>query len=374
MTTEPFISKGDKKCWFADDFQRQCDDEVGSRPRSETPEACMEECLNHPECFRAHWHSGGWRFWNSSIDPSPICFMFPVGSAPMFGKECSRYHQGSKMIQCTPYECAPEPDSCKHGKAGAYCDLEEESSEKYVCKSCEDMYYPSDCNNVTLQASNPFEIFSTCLFDCFNMQHCNHAFTDCSCADGHSLTYYTTISPGEKVFSCEKTYSTSTKTTSTTTTPTTTTTVTTQVKLDWCNLTDYKVEFQHRLNSSKQIIVLDEIDDKTFDDAKRVCDTICGDLYFPSSQKENDDLQSFLKDRPNGSRNINWLWLRIIYDETAEEWKDIDNKENLTFTNFLSYYSKNSDENHAVMTRSGGWVYESKTYDTHSPYVLCELS
>ena len=299
--------------------------------------------------------------------------MFPVGSAQQIGAECSEFHPGSQMIQCTPYECEPEPDSCKHGKAGAYCDLEEESSEKFVCKSCEDMYHPSDCNNATIQAQNSFNIFSICLYDCFNMQKCNHAFTDCSCAEGHSLTYHTTISPGEEVFSCETTPSTSTKTTSTTptTSTTTTTTLITQVKLDWCNLDDYKIVFKQRLNFlSKQIIVLDEIHNKTFDDAKRVCKNICGRLYLPLSQKENYEIESALRDK-DGWCWIDYLWLRIIYDEATGEWKDLDNDENLSFTKFRP---SQTNQNHAVLTCFGEWIYESKTYDTKSSYVLCELT
>ena len=59
-----------------------------------------------------------------------------------------------------------------------------------------------------------------------------------------------------------------------------TTTTTSTSKYDWCNLDNYDVAVQHRLNSSKDIIVVDEIDDfeidnhNTYENAKSVCKNI----------------------------------------------------------------------------------------------------
>ena len=80
----------------------------------------------------------------------------------------------------------------------------------------------------------------------------------------------------------------------------------------------------------------------------------------------------------NGSCSFDWLWLRIVKDGTTGEWKDPDNKENLNFKNFNPFQGRVDmtgwGENHAVMTCSGKWMYESKFYDTYSPHVLCELT
>ena len=313
--------------------------------------------------------------------------MFPVGSATCDwgGAEGNASHPGAQMIQCTPYECEPEPDICKHGKAGAYCDLENKSSEKYVCKSCEGILNPSDCDNTTAHASNSY-----CLHDCFNMAYCNHAFTDCYCVEGYRSMYPTLTSPGHEVFKCVSTQTTTptTTTTTTTTTPTTTTTTltTTQVKLEWCNLDNYHVQGQERLNSSKNIIVLGEINDKTYDKAQMVCKDICGDLYFPSSQKENDEVESVLDGRRGYSHDIGWVWLRIHYDQSDGKWKDPDNKENLTFTNFEDRWVwEDKHEDHAVMSSWGKWLVRKESCDFNNyadrihpqsfwDYVLCEQS
>ena len=127
------------------------------------------------------------------------------------------------------------------------------------------------------------------------------------------------------------------KTSTTTTTTTTTPTVTS--KHDWCNLmyTNYAVIVKQRLNSSKDIIVVDEIVDNTYEKAKSVCEHICGRLYFPSTLNEIDEIESVLNRCRVNRRcrdDIGDIWLRLTYNETVGTWYDPDNKENLTFLNF----------------------------------------
>ena len=150
------------------------------------------------------------------------------------------------------------------------------------------------------------------------------------------------------------------KTTTTSKTLTTTTTTSTS-KHGWCNLDNYDVAVQQRLNSSKDIIVVDEIDDfeidnhNTYENAKSVCENICGRLYFPSTLKENDEVKSVLNRRCIDDDGRFWLRLafnqtwanqvptrsynetkpsRTWYDHMVGTWYDPDKKENLTFLNF----------------------------------------
>ena len=137
-----------------------------------------------------------------------------------------------------------------------------------------------------------------------------------------------------------KTLTTTTTTSTTTTTTSTTLTTTSTSKYDWCNLDNYDIAVQQRLNSSKDIIVVDELfvaAGNTYEKAKSVCENICGRLYFPSTLKENDEVESFLN-RWRGNRyrwpDFEKVWLRMTYNETVGTWYDPDNKEDLTFLNF----------------------------------------
>lgn len=149
----------EKSCWFTDDFKRQCDVEVGKRPRPDTPEECLEECRKHPHCDKAHWHPGN-QIWQD--DSRPVCFMFGVGSGTCDwnGWEGPDAHPGAQMIHCDPPTCSLEkkyqPNLCVSGKEGAYCDFDE-NNEKTICYSCEFIETPLDCSD-----SND-EKASTCL-------------------------------------------------------------------------------------------------------------------------------------------------------------------------------------------------------------------
>ena len=188
-----------------------------------------------------------------------------------------------------------------------------------------------------------------------------------------------------------KTTSTTPNTASTTpititTTPTTVST-TSITKHGWCNLDNYEIAVQQRLNSSKDIIVVDEIDDNTYEKSKSVCEDICGRLYLPSTLKENDELESVLVGHlKNYGYWTNDVWLRMTYNETAGTWYDPDNKKDLTFLKFHPYdefrdcsatccnqYCGDAKEHHAVMDHNGEW-WSRADNNEYSEYVFCELT
>ena len=124
----------------------------------------------------------------------------------------------------------------------------------------------------------------------------------------------------------------------TTTTTTTTTTTNTTKKLDWCNLIDHSIVKLERLSSAKNIVVLNEKDDQlpswihsiddavVYDDAKAICESICGNLYFPASQKENDEVEDAFNSITVDAITSRPFWIRLSYNETEKRWKDADNK------------------------------------------------
>ena len=146
----------------------------------------------------------------------------------------------------------------------------------------------------------------------------------------------------------------------------------------------YDVAEHQRLNSSKDIIVVDEIDDHTYETAKSVCENICGRLYFPSTLKDNFEVYSIL-DRVNGRYKSGYIWLRMTYNETVETWYDPDNKEDLTFLKFHpndkiydctgKWYCEEggAKEHHAVMDNNGKW-WSREGDKKYSEYVFCELT
>ena len=171
------------------------------------------------------------------------------------------------------------------------------------------------------------------------------------------------------------------KITTSKTSPTTITTSTS--KYDWCYLDNYDVAVQQRLNSSKDIILVDEIDNKTYKQAKSVCENICGRLYLPSTLKENDEVESVLNSCLVNRRcgyDIGNVWLRMTYNETVGIWYDPDNKEDLTFLNFHSSdvirECSGNLEHHAVMNyiNDGKWWSRTGTHLQYTSYVLCELT
>ena len=128
---------------------------------------------------------------------------------------------------------------------------------------------------------------------------------------------------------------------------------------------------------------MDVIDNKTYKQAKSVCEHICGRLYLPSTLKENNEVESVLHscrvNRRCGS-DVENIWLRMTYNETVGTWYDPDNKEDLTFLNFhngdrIRECSRNM-EHHAVMNYKddGKWFSKVGIKSKYTSYVLCELT
>ena len=70
---------------------------------------------------------------------------------------------------------------------------------------------------------------------------------------------------------------------------------------------------------------MDEIFDNKYEKAKSVCENICDRLYFPSTLKKNDKVESVLNRYDDGNVNrygydVGNVWLRITQNETVGTW------------------------------------------------------
>ena len=102
--------------------------------------------------------------------------------------------------------------------------------------------------------------------------------------------------------------------------------------------------------------------------AKIICESICGAMYFPSTLTENNEVQAIIK-------NYGYIWIRISDAEKEGTWKDPDNKEVLTFTNWDSGQPNNSggDQHWGFMRSSDGeWGDADDSYALS--YIVCELT
>ena len=90
----------------------------------------------------------------------------------------------------------------------------------------------------------------------------------------------------------------------------------------------------------------------------------------------NNETENYL-----GPQILGWHWIRISDTETEGIWKDPEDKENLTFTNWEEgsprIPGRNESShwyNHAVMNYFGKWYDTIGTADFSDTEVLCELS
>ena len=136
-------------------------------------------------------------------------------------------------------------------------------------------------------------------------------------------------------------------------------------KYKWCNLDSHNVIFQTNLVTAKKVTLLKPAVKKNFRQSKKICDSICGDLYFPSTFEENNEVAAIIKER-----DIYDILLRISDIEQEWVWKDPDHKEVLHFTNWAKT-QPNKGEHYAIMSRTGRW-WDKKEKHLVS-HILCQL-
>ena len=143
-------------------------------------------------------------------------------------------------------------------------------------------------------------------------------------------------------------------------------------KRDWCNLSNAgEIIKKTVLSTSKNVIMLKPDSKKNFHEAESLCKSICGKIYFPSTLVENNEVAEIA--HKGGSTGAD-IWLRITDEETEGIWKDVENRENLSFKNWAKDQPNNSggDQHHASFTgEKGRWGDLPASY--RRTHVICEF-
>ena len=147
----------------------------------------------------------------------------------------------------------------------------------------------------------------------------------------------------------------------------------------WCYLDRFYQEtkskkytyFFETLPSTKKNIIVIECpsSQKTFSQSIFLCSSLCGRMFLPSSQKENDEIVSIL-----GRNNmLNSFWIRFSDAGREGSWRDIENNAIVNYTNWNSGQpsSSKSTYDYTYMYQSSGkW---RSTSDQSFSAVICEL-
>ena len=143
---------------------------------------------------------------------------------------------------------------------------------------------------------------------------------------------------------------------------------------DWCNLHGViiKILMKTILSTSKNTIMLKPDSAKSFDEAKSLCKSICGRIYFPSSLAENNEVFKIARKTESKSEDI---WLRLSDKESEGIWKDPENRDTLTFMNWEKGQPNNYENNqhHAWFSGNSGEWNDISTDKNTTPHVICEL-
>lgn len=143
-------------------------------------------------------------------------------------------------------------------------------------------------------------------------------------------------------------------------------------KRDWCNLSNAgEIKAKAVLSTSKKVIMLKPDESKTFNEAQSICKNICGKIYFPSTLAENNAVNEIA--RKNGAVGTD-IWLRLSDAETEGIWKDVENREKLTFTNWEEGQPNNhgGDQHYACFQQITGTWGDLSDHQARR-HVICEL-
>ena len=144
-------------------------------------------------------------------------------------------------------------------------------------------------------------------------------------------------------------------------------------KRDWCNLQSAgEILAKTVLSTSKKVILLKPDGQKNFIEAEKLCKSICGSIYFPSSLAENNEVYEIARQQKPDNEDI---WLRLSDGETEGIWKDPENRETLTFTNWVHGQPNNYDgaQDHVLFFRTlGQWNDVGASQIVK--HVICEFS
>ena len=147
----------------------------------------------------------------------------------------------------------------------------------------------------------------------------------------------------------------------------------------WCYLDRFYQEtkskkytyFFETLPSTKKHIIVIECpsNTKNFSQSIFLCSSLCGRMFLPSSQKENDEIVSIL-----GRNNMpNNFWIRFSDAGREGSWRDIENNAVVNYTNWNSGQpsSSKSTYDYTYMYQSSGKWWS--TSDQSFSAVICEL-
>ena len=145
----------------------------------------------------------------------------------------------------------------------------------------------------------------------------------------------------------------------------------------WCNLSNPgtkigKIIAFNFLSTSKNVIMLKPDAKKNFNEAEKLCESICGSIYFPSSLAENDEVFQIARTAKTDHEDI---WLRLSDEEVEGVWKDHENRVDLTFSN----WEKNQPNNYggiqhrALFVKNVGEWNDMKASFTVA-HVICEIT